>query len=98
MTTRWFKLLPLLVAIVLLIALPTCAAPPRTVFPLALTCPTLSLTVNNDPHLLVDSNNPAAGPHVTTAYATIKNTGAATVYDVYMYVGDGTTPGTFAAG
>jgi uncharacterized repeat protein (TIGR01451 family) len=62
-------------------------------------CPTtLSLTLLEDPHLLVDSNNPAAGPHVTTAYATIKNTGAATAYDVYMYVGNGITPGTFNAG
>jgi len=62
-------------------------------------CPTtLTLTLNNDPHLLVDSNNPAAGPHVTTAYAKITNTGAAPAYDVYMYVGNGVTPGTFNAG
>lgn len=62
-------------------------------------CPTtLSLTLVNDPYLLIDSNNPASGPQVTVAYATIRNTGAATAYSVYMYVGDGTTPGTFALG
>jgi uncharacterized repeat protein (TIGR01451 family) len=59
---------------------------------------TLTLTLNEDPHLLVDSNNPAAGPHVTTAYATITNNGSAAAHDVYMYVGNGTTPGTFNAG
>jgi uncharacterized repeat protein (TIGR01451 family) len=47
---------------------------------------------------LIDSNNYAAGPNVTTAFATIKNTGNATVYDVFMYIGNGTTPGTFALG
>lgn len=59
---------------------------------------TLSLTLLNDPYLLVDSNNPASGPQVAVAYATVTNTGAATAYNVYMYVGDGTTPGTFAVG
>jgi len=88
----------LLVAIVLLITLGTCSGPPRTVFPLALTCPTLALNLTNDPHLLIDSNNYAAGPNVTTAHATITNTGNATVYDVYMYIGNGTNPGTFALG
>lgn len=62
-------------------------------------CPTtLGLTFLNDPYLLVDSNNPASGPQVTVAHATITNTGAATAYDVYMYVGNGITPGTFAVG
>ena len=62
-------------------------------------CPTtLSLTLLNDPYLLVDSNNPASGPQVTVAHATITNTGAATAYDVYMYVGNGIAPGTFAVG
>jgi len=98
LTTRGFKLLPLLLAIVLLTTVGNCGGPPRTVSPLALTCPTLSLTLLNDPHLLIDSNNYAAGPNVTTAFATIKNTGNATVYDVYMYIGNGTTPGTFALG
>jgi uncharacterized repeat protein (TIGR01451 family) len=32
------------------------------------------------------------------AHATITNTGPATAYSVYMYIGDGTTPGTFAPG
>jgi uncharacterized repeat protein (TIGR01451 family) len=99
LTKRRFKPLLLLVATVLLITFGTCSGPPRTVFPLALySCPTLSLTILNDPHLLIDSNNYAAGPNVTTAYATIKNTGNATIYDVYMYVGNGTTPGTFERG
>ncbi len=62
-------------------------------------CPTtLNLTLLNDPYLLVDSNNPASGPQVTAAYATIKNTGAATAHNVYVYIGDGITPGTFNAG
>ena len=62
-------------------------------------CPTtLSLTLLNEPYLLVDSNNPASGPQVAVAYATITDTGAATVYSVYMYIGNGITPGIFAAG
>ena len=83
-------------AIALVVTLGVAALPAHIVFG---ACPTtLSLTLLNDPHLLVDSNNPAAGPRVTTAYATIKNTGVATAYDVYMYVGNGITPGTFTAG
>jgi len=68
------------VAIALVVTLGVAALPAHIVFG---ACPTtLSLTLLNDPHLLVDSNNPAAGPRVTTAYATIKNTGVATAYDV----------------
>jgi uncharacterized repeat protein (TIGR01451 family) len=86
----------LLVAIVLLITLGACGSPSYTAYPLSST--TLSLRLLNDPYLLVDSNNPASGPQVTVAYATVTNTGAATAYNVYMYIGDGTTPGTFAPG
>ena len=46
----------------------------------------------------MDSNDPANGPRVAVAYATITNTGAVTAYDGYMYVGKGTTPGAFNAG
>jgi hypothetical protein len=91
-----FKLLPLLVALVLLITLGACDFPLHTSSPACLT--TLSLTLLNDPYILVDSNDPTNGPRVTVAYANIKNTGAATAYDVYMYIGNGITPGTFNAG
>lgn len=95
--TYKFKLLPLvLVVIALVVTLGACAFPLHTASP---ACPTtLSMTLLNDPYLLVDSNDPASGPQVTVAYATIRNTGAATAYDVYMYVGNGITPGTFNAG
>jgi uncharacterized repeat protein (TIGR01451 family) len=94
--TYKFKLLPLLVAIALLSTLGACGSPLHTAAPV---CPTtLSLTLLNDAYILVDSNDPVSGPQVVVAYATIKNTGSATVYSVYMYVGNGTTPGTFAAG
>jgi uncharacterized repeat protein (TIGR01451 family) len=85
------------VVVVLVIALGLAALPAYIALA---ACPTtLTLTLNEDPHLLVDSNNPATGPHVTTAYATITNTGLVnTAYDVYMYVGNGVTPGTFNAG
>jgi hypothetical protein len=84
------------VALTLLITLGTCAFPLHTASPAGPT--TLSLTLLNDPYLLIDSNNPASGPRVAVAYATINNTGAATAHDVYMYIGNGTTPGTFAPG
>ena len=96
MTTRRFKPLLLPVAIALVVTLGLAALPAHIALG---ACPTtLSLTLVNDPYLLIDSNNPASGPQVTVAYATIRNTGAATAYSVYMYVGDGTTPGTFALG
>jgi len=94
--THRFKPLPLLLAIALVITLGLAALPAHIALG---ACPaTLSLTLLNDPYLLVDSNNPASGPQVTVAHATITNTGAATAYSVYMYIGDGTTPGTFAVG
>jgi len=84
------------VAIALVITLALAALPAHIALG---ACPTtLSLTLLNDPYLLVDSNNPASGPQVTVAHATITNTGAATAYDVYMYVGNGIAPGTFAVG
>jgi uncharacterized repeat protein (TIGR01451 family) len=84
------------VALALLIALGTCAFPPHTASP---ACPTtLSLTLLNDPYILVDSNNPVSGPQVVVAYATLTNTGSATASSAYMYIGNGTTPGTFAPG
>jgi uncharacterized repeat protein (TIGR01451 family) len=91
-----FKLFSLLVATILLVSLGACASPLYTAYPLSTT--TLSLTLLNDPYLLVDSNLPASGPQVAVAYATIRNAGAATARDVYIYIGDGTTPGTFAPG
>ena len=90
------KPLALLVASILIVSLWACGSPPYTAYPLAST--TLSLSLPNDPYLLVDSNNPASGPQVGLAYAVITNTGPATAHDLYMYIGDGTTPGTFAPG
>jgi len=84
------------VAIILLVTLGACGSPLHTAYPLSST--TLSLSLPNDPYLLVDSNNPASGPQVALAYAIISNTGAATAHDVYMYIGNGATPGTFAPG
>jgi uncharacterized repeat protein (TIGR01451 family) len=88
--------LALLVATILLVSLWACDSPSHTAYPLAST--TLSLSLPNDPYLLVDSNNPPSGPQVGLAYAIITNTGAATAHDVYMYIGNGATPGTFAPG
>ena len=96
MRTRRFRLLAPLLAIVLLLTLGTCASPPYTAYPLSST--TLTLTLPNDPYLLVDSNDPASGPQVAVAYATVSNTGTAIAHDVYMYIGNGITPGTFAPG
>jgi uncharacterized repeat protein (TIGR01451 family) len=94
--TNQFRPFSLLVTIALVSTLVLAALPAYIAFA---ACPTtLSLTLLNDPRLLVDSNNPAVGPQVTTAYAKITNAGAATAYDVYMYVGNGITPGTFVAG
>ncbi|MFP3898356.1 MAG: hypothetical protein ACLFVD_03510 [Dehalococcoidia bacterium] len=91
-----FRILALLITVALLISLGIGLFPPGIVLG---ACPTtLSLTLLNDPYLLVDSNDPGSGPQVAVAYATIANTGAATASNMYMYVGDGTTPGTFAAG
>ena len=100
MTTLQSKPLALLVVVMLLAAVGACSSPSLTVAPLQTPpCPTtLTLTLFNDPYLLIDSNNPPSGPEVTVAHATITNTGAATAYDVYMYIGDGTTPGAFALG
>ena len=83
-------------AIVLVITLGLAALPAHIALG---ACPTtLNLTLLNDPYLLVDSNLPASGPQVIVAYATVTNTGNATAHDVYMYIGDGTTPGTFDPG
>ena len=94
--TNQFRQVSVLVAIALVITLALAALPAYIALA---ACPTtLSLTLLSNPYLLVDSNNPASGPQVTVAHATIKNSGAGTAYDVYMYVGNGITPGTFNAG
>jgi uncharacterized repeat protein (TIGR01451 family) len=96
LTARQFKSLRLLAVIALVVTLALAALP---AYMALAACPTtLNLTLFNDPYLLVDSNNPASGPQVTVAYATITNTGGATAYNMYMYVGDGVTPGSFNAG
>lgn len=63
-------------------------------------CPTtLSVTITSSPYLLVDSNKPGIqGPMVATISAVIQNTGGSAATDVYAYIGDGTSPGTFTAG
>ncbi len=96
MVAHRFKSPGLLVALALVVALGLAAFPVH----IALSaCPTtLSLTLFNDPYLLIDSNNPPSGPEVTVAHATITNTGLATAYAVYLYIGNGITPGTFAPG
>jgi len=88
--------LGLLVALALVIALGLAAFPAH----IALSaCPTtLTLAVLSDPYLLIDSNDPASGPQVQVAHATITNTGPATAYAVYLYIGNGITPGTFSPG
>ncbi len=94
--THTLRPLRLLVTIALVITSGIAALPANIAFA---ACPTtLSLTLLNDPYLLVSSVNPASGPQVTVAYATITNTGAAIADSVYMYVGNGITPATFAAG
>ena len=77
--------------------MPVSPLAPRTAYA---QCPT-TLTVNPTAHpwLLVDSNKPGEeGPLVTTVYGNITNTGSEWAYDVYAYVGDGVTPGTFLPG
>lgn len=60
---------------------------------------TLELTITSGPYLLVDANKPGKeGPMVVTVSAVIANTGASAANDVYVYIGDGTTPGTFPPG
>ncbi len=94
--THRLRSVALLAALALLIALVLAAYPAHMALG---ACPTtLSLALFNDPYLLIDSNNPPSGPEVTVAHATVKNTGLATAYDVYMYIGNGVTPGTFAPG
>jgi hypothetical protein len=96
--THKFKALPLLVALALVITLGIAALPAYIALG---ACPpnvNLTLTLLNDPYILVDSNDPASGPQVVVAHATIKNIGSATAYSVYMYIGDGITPGTFTPG
>ena len=91
-----FRSVALLVALALVITLGLTALPAHIALA---ACPTtLTLTVLSDPYLLIDSNDPATGPQVQVAHATITNTGNATAYDVYMYIGNGITPGTFAPG
>jgi len=96
--TNQLRPFSLLVAIALVITLVLAALPAYIALAACPAGVTLNLTLLNDPHLLVDSNNPAAGPRVTAAYAKITNTGAAAASDVYMYVGNGITPGTFTTG
>jgi len=63
-------------------------------------CPAnLVLAITSGPNLLVDSNKPGIeGPMVATVSAVISNTGAGSANNVYIYIGDGTTPGTFPVG
>ncbi|UCH50586.1 MAG: DUF11 domain-containing protein, partial [Chloroflexota bacterium] len=83
------RIIPLVTAVgllVLLFPLPALAACPTT----------LTLTVTSAPYLVVDSNKPLEeGPMVATLSANITNTGASTANDIYVYIGNGTTPGTF---
>lgn len=63
-------------------------------------CPgTLTVSITQHNWLLVDSNKPGVeGPMVTMTHATVTNTGASTVEDVYVYIGNGTHPGVFNPG
>ena len=63
-------------------------------------CPTtINVTITSHPYLLIDANKPGEeGPLVTTVYAEITNTGTNSTESVYVYVGDGITPGSFPVG
>ena len=63
-------------------------------------CPTtLNVDITSGPYLLVDSNKPGIeGPMVVTVSAVVENTGGSTTEKVYVYIGDGTTPGSFPTG
>src|SRR4030042_1930625 len=86
------RILPLITGLgllVFLLPLPALAACPTT----------LGLQITSAPFLVVDSNKPGAeGPMVATLSANITNTGASTANNVYVYIGNGTTPGTFPVG
>ncbi|MBI1742911.1 DUF11 domain-containing protein [Candidatus Acetothermia bacterium] len=61
-------------------------------------CPPARLTVEitSGPYALVDSKTPGAkGPSVVTLSAVITNVGNDVASNVIVYIGDGTTPGTF---
>jgi len=63
-------------------------------------CPTtLTVDITCGPYLLVDSNKPGLeGPMVTTVSAVVSNTAGTTAEDIHVYIGDGTTPGSFPTG
>ncbi|UCH50382.1 MAG: DUF11 domain-containing protein, partial [Chloroflexota bacterium] len=63
-------------------------------------CPTtLDASIIAGPYLLVDSNKPGIeGPKVATVSALVTNTGASPANNVFVYIGDGTTPGHFPPG
>jgi uncharacterized repeat protein (TIGR01451 family) len=86
---RFLSLITAFILIAVLIPIPVHAACPTT----------LTVNITSGPYLLVDSNNPGtAGPMVATLSAVVKNIGANTANNVYVYIGNGTTPGTFPIG
>src|SRR5262245_27112691 len=62
----------------------------------ARTVPSASLNVDIivAPNFIVDSNM-KSGPTAAMLEAKVTNTGTDTLHDVFVYSGDGTTPGTF---
>ncbi len=56
----------------------------------ALSCP-LALTITSSPFAVVSSE----GPKVATLSVRIQNTGSNPIKNVTLFIGDGTTPGTF---
>ena len=69
--------------------------------PVHAACPTtIDVNITSGPYLLVDSNKPGVeGPMVATVSAVVSNTGATgTAENIYVYIGNGTTPGSFNMG
>ncbi|MFC2009147.1 hypothetical protein ACFLUT_03740 [Chloroflexota bacterium] len=59
----------------------------------------LDVTICAGPYALVDANKPGEeGPMVFTVCASVTNSSGGTVNNIDVYIGDGTTPGTFSLG
>jgi Secretion system C-terminal sorting domain len=57
--------------------------------------PAIFVTDMTAPNLVCDANSPLGGPQVFTIGARVTNGGLTNLTNVYAYLGDGVTPGTF---
>ena len=86
---RIFQIIVIIMLVALLLPMPVSADCPTTI----------EVNITSGPYALVDSNKPLEeGPMVATVSAVVANTGASTAENVYVYIGNGTTPGSFGLG